>query len=202
MPRRRPRRPPPDDVLLWMKANNATAADAAREFDIPSSTIRSWLHRKRVEEERCNARDADDNGDSGESTSTRRISKTGRVSLAGDDLDDEAAGLMRRAAMRLLRYLAGDLETAASDIDVDQLQLTQTQRRQLDLALALLGWSPRGAKEASIALGILTDKCPDILGLGDRIDSQGEVGAARAPGGVDATRRLRAALDRGDSGDG
>lgn len=201
MPRRPPRgRPPKDKVLLWMEVNEKGPAEAARHFGIPASTVRSWVNRARAKAERRNDDNADGGGKKAEPEAGRRNGQTragaGRVALRTADLDEEAAPLMRAAAIRLLRYMAGALEDEAPALDPAALKdLPRDQRRTIEKALGATSWDPRGAKDAALGLAILVDKCPGILTLNERIDAGGsDLAGDGAVGGADAVERLQGAL--------
>ena len=108
--------------------------------------------------------------------------RAGRTVLEAEDLDGEAARLLRAGAMRLLRYVAGERDPELEGL----AELTEEQQRALEEAgllkevLLLLGrsrWDPKGAKEAMIALGVLVDKCPTILSLSELTTQTREAGA-------------------------
>ena len=108
--------------------------------------------------------------------------RVGRTVLEAEDLDGETARLLRKGAMRLLRYISGELHEETAELET----LTDEQRAALEAAglarsverlLDRGGWDPKGAKEASIALGVLVDKCPTILSLSELTTQSREAGA-------------------------
>jgi len=118
-----------------------------------------------------------------------------RAVLSAESMDDYARTMLRTAVERLLLYLAGELEEPILSIRElsEAVELDVGERIDLEKALKQLAWSPRGAKEASIALGVLIDKCPDILAFEDKLNGVG-VGNTGGPRGEAASRRVRAAL--------
>lgn len=209
-----------EEVFAWMVETSRGARAAGNHFGISQETVRSWVRRwgdprkgaprqpngapragKAPARSPAKRSTSPKNKPAGASSSPGLVLPKGaRITIRAEDLDDEAAPLLRQAAMRLLKYLAGQLDEPELDpAMLDKLQLDKRERFQLERALGELGWSPRGAQAASIALGVLVDKCPDILSLGRRIDGGGESGVAGAgaPGGGDAAERLRRALGSG-----
>lgn len=125
----------------------------------------------------------------------RFVPSGSRAVLSADAMDVEARTKLRRSVNRLLSYLSGDLDEPLVTVEelVQGVDLGAGRRVDVLKALKLLQWSPRGAKEASVALGILIDKCPDILAFEDKLNGDG-VGEASGPCGEAASSRVRAAL--------
>ena len=99
-----------------------------------------------------------------------RRSGRGGSQLDAGDLDAEAARLLRQSSMRLLRYLAGELEEELPPVSDDQrealkgLGLLRLVERAEDVA----HFNPQQIKAAAGALKTLLDSCPNILTLKEK----------------------------------
>lgn len=125
------------------------------------------------------------------------------VRVSHEQLDEHAAPLARTAALKLLRYLAGEEEEVfeASELPAGLLEDLPERTRK---ALALRAWNPSDARAAAQALASLLDKIPDVLSLHDRTrpSRKSGVDGDRAPLGADDLAALFGALgDPDDEGE-
>lgn len=208
------------EVLAWMEEHGRGYRAAAKHFDLKVNTVKAWKRRAKQAAEAmgctplapggvhptktatpaASERGAPPSPDAGvrpkEPAVPRFVPSGSRAVLSASSMDVEARTMLRRSVNRLLAYLSGDLDEPMVTLEELVLASDFDEGERIDIikALRLLHWSPRGAKEASVALGILIDKCPDILAFEDKINGD-SMGAAGGPRSGSASDRVRAALD-------
>jgi len=199
--------PTREDVLAWMAAHAKGYKLAAKHFGLPVGRVKKW-------QQRAKKAALNSGGDTGGhlivlptptpsppkqpaggqrgTPPPTKVSRNGRVTLSADALDEESAGLLRKAALRCLLYAAGEPMPELGELTLPQLAaleavgLTSDQLKALD---ALSTWDPRKVKESMVALGIIVDKCPDILSLGKKTAEKTTNGKADAGSTADAVAK-------------
>ena len=211
-----PKKPSREEVLTWMSLYSKGYKFAAKHFGLKENTVKGWVRwAKRTDWEAPSAPppppDAVPNHTPrggaellafpGGKSKNRppdapprtppKVSANGRVMLTADALDEEVAGLMRKSALMLLRYAAGEPLPGMENVELAPDQMAALvaggfSPGQVKNLLSLTVWDPRRVKESLIALGILTDKCPDILSLGKKTAERTTDGKADAGPTADA----------------
>lgn len=181
-----------------------TLSRIAKARRVPLGTVKRWSAAGRPEADayQTSTEPSDDAGSSrlvANRHSRGEPSEPSRVRLTHDQLDDLAAPLARKGALRLLRYIAGEPEEVleASPLPDDVWRNLSDDAKR---ALADKAWSPRDARSAAHALASLVDKIPDILSLHERTRAGGESGVDgdRGPLGSDELDAVQAALGEAD----
>jgi transposase-like protein len=132
-----------------------------------------------------------------------KLKRGERAQVSVTEMDEDAAALLRASVNRILRYMGGESEPPVSAVDIQRVAEEQDidlgvgELKSIEKALGALHWTPAGAKNAAIALGVIIDKCPDILSFEDTVNAaSGEPGVAGTGtvGSDDALGLLRGSL--------
>lgn len=176
-----------ETVLAWMAEKGRGYKAASKRFGVPIEQVAEWgreereragkgargdsVHHAPRPQTRARAKPAADDEPARAEPKTRAGHSS--TILTPDSLNSEARRLLRKAAHRHLLILAGE------DEEGNEVEL-----------------NPQYTKSAALALGILVDKCPNILNLETATDEHGSghMGGDGSLAGEDAARRLRAAL--------
>jgi len=192
MAAKRPR-PSRDEVLSWMDETGSGPAAAGRHFGLKASTVRSWKKRNGATAQRRNDRSnngktvQDENPVPQPRAATPSKGARGRargrrsVTLKREDLSSYSRDKLAETARNLMDFLASDTMTVLNKAG-EAVEVSPDMRQK---------------QAAAVTLGILVDKCPDILSFEQQLrGGDPEGGTLASP---DAVERLRAIRQRAKS---